>query len=418
LAVLHDLARAVAKTDGQSGRISTRIFSKGSAKGGVLAEDGGPPDVSHGEDNFYRPPTVKASSDRPLRRDSVFREKRSEVPSEDDEDEPFLRSSRRVAVRQSLFPRSLWGRIGFAAGAIVVAGGLAWLGVEVRSFAAHDPRFRIDSSDNIQILGNSEVTQAELLSVFGGDMGRNVFFVPLSERRGDLERLPWVETATVMRLLPDQLRVAVVERTPVAFVRNGNEIGLVDREGILLPMDPKTLAARHYSFPVVTGIAPSDAASTRAARMTIYQRFIAELDSGSDKISSQLSEVDLSDPEDVRALVPSEGSDLLLHLGDQDFLARWRNYQQHLAEWKAQYPRLASVDLRYERQVVLEMQKGASIAPAQEPGLKTMDDLKAEVGAVSPTASKHTVAAGRKAAPTKSAAYAGKRFANGAEPKP
>ena len=31
-----------------------------------------------------------------------------------------------------------------------------------------------------------------------------------------------------MRLLPDQLRVAITERTPVAFVRHGNTIGLVD----------------------------------------------------------------------------------------------------------------------------------------------------------------------------------------------
>jgi len=133
----------------------------------------------------------------------------------------------------------------------------------------------------------------------------------------------------------------------------------------------------------MTGIAATDAASTRAARMRIYRRFLTELDSGGENLSSRLSEVDLSDPEDVRALVPSDGTELLLHLGESDFLARWHNYQQHLAEWKAQYPRLASVDLRYERQVVLEMQKGASIAPAQEPGLKTMDDLKAEVGEVS-----------------------------------
>ncbi len=398
MAVLHDLARAVAKTDGQSGRVTVRFPPKRSGRFAALAEADAF-EASSGEETFYRPPARKP--DRPSPGDFPFRDSRRSMPSEDDEEEPFLRSSRRVAVRRGLFPRTVWGRIGFSLGSVVVMGGLAWLGAEIRSFAAHDPRFRIESSDNIQILGNSEVTEPELLSVFGGDMGRNVFFVPLNERRAELEQLPWVETATVMRLLPDQLRVAVVERTPIAFVRNGNEIGLVDRDGVLLPMAAKTLAAKHYSFPVVTGIAPSDAASTRAARMKIYQRFIAELDSGGDKISSQLSEVDLSDPEDVRALVPSEGSDLLLHLGDTDFLARWRNYQQHLAEWKAQYPRLASVDLRYERQVVLEMQKGASIAPAQGPSLKSVDDLKAEVGDASQINPKKTAAASKKAAAKK-----------------
>ncbi|AXC10711.1 Cell division protein FtsQ [Acidisarcina polymorpha] len=364
-------------------------------------------EATTGGSAFYRPPAKKSSPERPLPADFPFREKKA--GANEDEDEPFLRSRRRVAVRRGIIPRGRWGRIGITAGVVALTGGLVWLAIVIRHFAAHDPRFRIDSSENIQILGNSEVTQAELLSVFGGDMGRNVFFVPLQERRADLERLPWVERATVMRLLPDQLRVAVVERTPIAFVRTGNKIGLVDRDGVLLAMDPKTIAAKHYSFAVVTGITASDPQSTRSARMKLYQRFVAELDSGGDKISNQLSEVDLSDPEDVRAVVASEGSDLLLHLGDQDFLTRWRNYQQHLTEWKQEYPKLASVDLRYERQVVLEMQKGASIAPGQDAAGKTMDDLKAEASAISPRAARQMAAASKKTgikkpAPRRSAA--------------
>ena len=360
------------------------------------------PDAGTDEGSFYRPAVKRPPSNQSTLGNFTFRDRKCSADSGDEDDEPFLRSRRRVAVRRGFLPRGRWGRIGFGAGAVALIGGLAWLGLAVRSFAAHDPRFRIDSSENIQILGNSEVTQAELLSVFGGDMGRNVFFVPLRERRTELERLAWVETATVMRLLPDQLRVSVTERTPVAFVRTGNEIGLVDHDGVLLTMDPKTMASRHYSFPVVNGIDAGDPQSTREARMKIYQRFIAELDSSGEKLSSQLSEVDLSDPEDVRALVPSEGSDLLLHLGDTDFLDRWHNYQQHLAEWKAQYPRLASIDLRYERQVVLEMQKGAPIPQSQGAAGKTMDDPKAEASSISPAA-KQMAAADRKAAVRKNA---------------
>jgi cell division protein FtsQ len=47
-----------------------------------------------------------------------------------------------------------------------------------------------------------------------------------------------------------------------------------------------------------------------------------------------------------------------VHFGDEEYLERYRQYQAHLAEWRAQYPKLASVDMRYERQVVLEMQPG------------------------------------------------------------
>jgi cell division protein FtsQ len=53
--------------------------------------------------------------------------------------------------------------------------------------------------------------------------------------------------------------------------------------------------------------------------------------------------------------LPAQGSDIQVHFGDSDFLARYRSYQQHLPEWRQQYPHLASVDMRYENQVVLDM---------------------------------------------------------------
>ncbi|MGB6903711.1 MAG: FtsQ-type POTRA domain-containing protein, partial [Acidobacteriaceae bacterium] len=251
--------------------------------------------------------------------------------------------------------RSRWGQLAFAAALLAALGIVAALLVAARSFLDHDPRFRIDSSASIQTFGNSQLSRADLLSVFGSDIGRNLFFVPLAQRRLALEQIPWVRQATVMRLLPNQLRVAVTERTPIAFVQVRGRIELADADGVLLTMTPRQMAARHYSFPVVSGIVPADPLSVRSARMHLYQRFIADLDSTGEPISAQLSEVDLSDPNDVRATVPANGSDLLLYFGQEDFLARWRNYQAHIAQWQQQYPKLASIDLRYDREVVLKM---------------------------------------------------------------
>jgi cell division protein FtsQ len=72
-----------------------------------------------------------------------------------------------------------------------------------------------------------------------------------------------------------------------------------------------------------------------------------------------LSEVDLSDPEDVRVLLPSAGSDLLVHFGSDEFAARWQRLEEKLPGWRQQYPRLAGIDLRYQRQTVLEMSRSA-----------------------------------------------------------
>ncbi len=279
------------------------------------------------------------------------------APTEDAEDDEEIvrRARRRAPVKRSIVPKGRAGRIVLAVCALTALIGLTAAVLAVRSFFEHDPRFRIDSASSIQILGNSQVTRAELLAVFGGDIGRNIFFVPLTERRGELESLPWVRHATVMRLLPNQLRIAVVERAPIAFVRNGNRVGLVDGDGVLLDMPPAMMAARRYSFPVVAGVGPRTAIELRATRMQVYQRFVSALDADGSKSAEQLSEVDLSDPEDVRAVLPAAGSDILVHFGDENFAERYRSFQQHLPGWKRQYPNLASVDLRYQHQTVLEM---------------------------------------------------------------
>jgi len=317
----------------------------------------------------------------------------------DTEEDAFLRARRRIPVRRGLIPPSRTGRILVAAAAVVAIGGLFFLAILIRNFFRDDPRFRIAASSSIQIMGNSQVTRPELLSVFGSDLGRNIFYVPLGQRRAALEELPWVEHATVMRLLPDQLRVAIVERTPVAFVRLGNSIGLVDAHGVLLHLPPAVMAARHYSFPVVTGISARDPLSVRTARMRLYQQFVSDLDSSGTKVSTQLSEVDISDPEDIWALLPAQGSDIQVHFGDSDFLARYRSYQQHLPEWRLQYPHLASVDMRYQDQVVLDMTQQAS-------GESGQDAVPAGPSQHHPAAVKHP--AGKPAAKSK----AGKTKAN------
>jgi cell division protein FtsQ len=256
-------------------------------------------------------------------------------------------------------PASTVGRVFLGLGVVLVVS-IAATGIFLfKTYLERDARFRITGAGNIQAAGLGEVTRAEMLPVFGEDIGRNVFFVPLAQRRKQLEQIPWVEKATVMRLLPDQLRIAVVERHPVAFVRQGQQIGLVDANGVLLTMPTSTMTKHHYSFPVVTGIDSGDPVSSRRARMAVYQRLIGELDSSGQHLSEQISEIDLTDPEDARILMPEQGTDILAHFGEDQFLSRYQRYKAHIAEWRQQYPRLAAVDLRYDSQVVLKMAPGA-----------------------------------------------------------
>jgi cell division protein FtsQ len=332
-----------------------------------------------------------AVTEMPLRRDSLY-------PNDyagdygDDSGPEFARRRRgvRLSFHGGLIPRTLWGRLAAGAALLLLAGGAIAAAFWANSFLLHDAHFVVPDSESIQIAGNSHLTRAQVLSVFGEDVGRNIFLIPLDQRRAELESLPWVEHATVMRLLPNRVRVAILERTPVAFVRQGSQVGLVDANGVLFdlpgpesdPSEQRPLAgdpvedgngtaaaarkAQHYSFPVLTGISAGDPLSTRAARMRIYLDFMAALDATGEAISHKVSEVDVSNPEDVRAILPdagagSGGADILVHFGDGKYLERYHQYQAHLAEWRTQYPKLASVDMRYERQVVLEMQPGTAV---------------------------------------------------------
>ncbi len=300
------------------------------------------------------------------------------IPLGDDEVDGVSapRRSTFAAARQPWWkPRTNFGRIVLGTGAFVVLSLLVALGLFIRHFLYRDPHFQIHGAVDIQASGLSEVNRAEFLPVFGPDIGRNIFFVPLDERRRELEAIPWVREATVMRLLPDKINVRIVERTPVAFVRLGQRIGLTDADGVILTMSPALMAQHHYSFPVVTGIGDSDSKESRRTKMAVYQRFLGELDASGRRRTDQVSEIDLSDPEDLRATMPEQGTDILAHFGEDQFLSRFEVYKGHVGEWRNRYPNLVGVDLRYSGEVPLEMAKGsarASVTAALSPDVENV----------------------------------------------
>ena len=274
----------------------------------------------------------------------------------------YNRGRRRTGVRltfRSGFPETVAGRVIAALIGVAILGAVAVGSMASRRLMLRDQRFVIPGVAAIETIGNERLSRSEMLGALHADVGRNVFSLSLEQQRATLETMPWVERATVMRLLPDHLRASVVERTPLAFVREKGQIGLVDAHGVLL--DLRQGKGESYSFPVVTGVVAADPVSVRAARMKIFEDFLTAMDATGEHTSAKLSEVDLSNPEDVKALIPDSGAEVLVHFGDADYLERYRKYEAHLAEWRSQYPKLASVDMRYDRQAVLEMQPGSQV---------------------------------------------------------
>ena len=110
--------------------------------------------------------------------------------------------------------------------------------------------------------------------------------------------------------------------------------------------------------------------------MKIYNRLVSELGGNDDgdgferqpnggtNYVKQLSEVDLSDPENVKVTANDPGGTMVVHLGKEDFLPRYKLYVSHIAEWRQQFQNVQSVDLRYEGQVVVNPDKTTSEKPS------------------------------------------------------
>jgi len=298
------------------------------------------------------------------------------------EESPFLRGQKRVSARRSSLPKRTASRLLWASLAMAILCVAAIVAAGLYQYGEHSWRFRVESSDNLEITGMQNVTKAQIMEVMGADIGRNIFFVPLTQQKAQLEQIPWVESASVMRFVPNRLKVEIHERTPVAFARVGPRISLIDAGGTLMELPQK----HKYSFPVILGMNPGEPLSTRAPRMKAYNELVEDLDSSGAHYSQDLSEVDLSDLENLKVRVNDPAGDVLVELGSSDYLKRYKTYVSHVREWRQQFQKLESVNLRYDNQVIVN------------PDLAKPDVAKSKQVALTPATAKAAVAAGVKPA--------------------
>jgi cell division protein FtsQ len=208
--------------------------------------------------------------------------------------------------------------------------------------------------DQIEISGNHIVSREAVLQQFARDRGLGVLRVPLDARRTALEEISWIESASVQRVLPNRIRVELTERTPIAFLRNGTELALIDSHGVILDR-PR---GEDLQFPIVTGLSEGMPRQERGKRMQTYQEFMNDIDLVRSGSSDRVSEVDLANPKDLRAVMTgiasaSDPQALTIHFGTGDFTGKYRMVVENFAQWQASNGRVHSIDLQYAKQVVL-----------------------------------------------------------------
>jgi cell division protein FtsQ len=157
--------------------------------------------------------------------------------------------------------------------------------------------------------------------------------------------------------------VELTERTPIAFLRNGTELALIDGRGVILDR-PR---GEDLQFPIITGLSENMPREERGKRMQTYQEFMKDVDLVRSGSSDRVSEVDLANPKDLRAVmtgIASAGDPqaLTIHFGAGDFTGKYRMVVENFAQWQASNGRVQSIDLQYAKQVVLNPESSSTSA--------------------------------------------------------
>jgi cell division protein FtsQ len=289
------------------------------------------------------------------------------------EDEPkYLRRQKPVEIRKRKFNRKAWPLYRRVIVGIVVAACASFAAYQATMYLLYSPDVTLQSAEQIEIRGNRFVPSDAITEKFSRDMGRSVMRVSLGEKREAIESLPWVEAAHVQRVLPNRIRVEITERTPVAFLRTGTDLSLVDPHGIVLDRP----ADGEFHFPVVSGIGEAMPREAREQRMSLFVQFMKEIERMQPGADDHVSEADLSDASDLRATLTGLGgasgsaSPILVHFGDSDFGSRYHLLAGNIDQWRASAGSVDSVDLRFARQVVVNPESktiAANLKPSAPP---------------------------------------------------
>ena len=216
--------------------------------------------------------------------------------------------------------------------------------IEDERFALAKPEVAGDLSPGIQVSGVEHASAARIRNIFAEDGGRSLYEFPAEERRLRLLAVDWVRDAAVSRVWPNRVEVAITERTPVAYVQlSRRRLVLIDADGVLLD---KPLRSK-FDLAILTGIREKQEEETRAQRVRLAVRMLKEIGD----LEAGISEIDVSQPENLSLTQDMGSQSAVLYLGRERFRDRLANFLKHYPEIHRKQPRSTTFDLRIDDRI-------------------------------------------------------------------
>lgn len=268
-------------------------------------------------------------------------------------DKRFRRAHVKPARKRSLASKQAWT----AARAAALCALLIYGGYRGAALVAEAQTLQIS---HLVVRGHERLSAGEVLALVDGLRGQNILMVRLDDWRQRLLASPWVDGATIRRVLPSTVEITVHERRPMGIGRIGTALYLIDGTGVIV--DEYGPAYADVDLPIIDGLGtpPQDGGTlVDPLRAEFAGRVIAAL-SVRPEIARRVSQIDVSDLHD--AVVILDGDTALLRIGDTEFVER---LQQYIDLAPALHERMAAidyVDLRFDERLYVRPVK----APAKK----------------------------------------------------
>jgi cell division protein FtsQ len=160
---------------------------------------------------------------------------------------------------------------------------------------------------DIQLGSHEKTSDTELRAALGVKKGDPMLGFSVADARARIEKLTWVQSATVARELPDRIVVSLVERNPFAVWQNQGKFVLIDRDGKIVADQDVAVFAKE--LPLVVGAGAPEAASALVAALdtqpTLRGRVVAAVRVGERRWNLRLNngtDVMLPEGAEVQAL--------------------------------------------------------------------------------------------------------------------
>lgn len=135
---------------------------------------------------------------------------------------------------------------------------------EARDSIANAAGFQITS---IALSGEKQLTREEILGIAGITGRSSLLFLNADDARNRLKANPWIADATILKLFPDRLHIAVTERNAFALWQKDRRLQVVSRDGTVV----EPFVAPHVAhLPMVVGQGANERAAEFLAMMDAY----------------------------------------------------------------------------------------------------------------------------------------------------